>query len=65
MVLQLCCDSARQEVLHKELEDIYAKRDQNPQLVQRLVKKILETVTKIANWIDTYKGTFAITWALD
>ncbi len=63
-------DSAGQEVLHKELADIYDKRDKYPQRVQRLLKQsydqhIQETVPKLSDWLNTYKGTFAITWAPD
>jgi hypothetical protein len=46
--------SARREVLHKELEDIYNQKHQYPQMV-----------TKIANWLDRYKGTFVITSSPD
>jgi hypothetical protein len=63
-------ESARREVLHIELADIYDKKHQYPVRVQRLLRgsyeqHIQETVTKIADWLDCYKGTFAITWSPD
>jgi hypothetical protein len=61
-------DRARREVLHKELEAIYDRRHQYPQRVQRLLRQsydihIQETCTKLADWLEAYKGTFAITWS--
>jgi hypothetical protein len=64
-------DSAtRREVLHKELEDLYARKHEYPLRVQRLFHgwykiHIQETVTKIEDWLDAYKGTFAVTWSPD
>jgi exonuclease III len=63
-------DSARREVLHKELEEIYIRKHQYPLRVQRLLRAsyeihIQETVTKLADWLDVYKGTFAVTWSPD
>jgi hypothetical protein len=63
-------DMAMRGVLHHELEEIYARQHQYPQRVQRLLRTshkihIQETVTKIADWLDAYKGTFAVTWAPD
>jgi hypothetical protein len=63
-------ERARREVLHIELEEIYNRKQQYPVRVQRLLKAsydihIQETVTKIADWLDAYKGTFAVTWAPD
>jgi hypothetical protein len=63
-------NSARREVLHKELEAIYIRKHQYPVRVQSLLRglykiHITETVTKIANWLDAYKGTFAVTWSPD
>jgi hypothetical protein len=61
-------DRSRREVLHKELEAIYDRRQQYPQRVQRLLRPsyeihIQETCTKLADWLEAYKGTFAITWS--
>jgi hypothetical protein len=63
-------DLARREVLHKELEDLYARKNEYPLRVQRLLRgsydiHIQETATKIADWLDAYKGTFAVTWSPD
>jgi hypothetical protein len=63
-------DNARREVLHTELADIYGRKHQYPLRVQRLLREsyeihIQETVTKLADWLDAYKGTFAITWSPD
>jgi hypothetical protein len=64
-------DRARPEVLHKELEEIYNRKHQYPVRVQQLLRSsyvihIQDTVTKIADWLDAYKGTFAaVTWAPD
>jgi hypothetical protein len=63
-------DSARREVLHKELEDLYNRKNEYPARVQRLLRDsyevhIQETVTKIADWLDAYKGTFNVTWSPD
>ena len=63
-------DSARWEVLHKELEDLYLRKHEYPERVQRLLREsyeihIQEMVTKIADWLDTYKGTFIVTWSPD
>jgi hypothetical protein len=63
-------DSARREVLHKELEELYDRKQEYPLRLQRLLHgsyeiHIQETVTKIADWLDAYKGTFAVTWAPD
>jgi hypothetical protein len=63
-------NSAQREVLHHELEEIYSHKHQYPQQVQRLLRETYkahtqETVTKIADWLEAYKGTFAITWAPD
>jgi hypothetical protein len=63
-------DSAKWEVLHKELENIYNWKHEYPARVQWLLwdsyeAHIQETVTKIANWLDAYKGTFIATWSLD
>jgi hypothetical protein len=61
---------SQREVLHKELEDLYLRKDEYPARVQRLLQgsyelHIQESVTKLANWLDAYKGTFAVTWAPD
>jgi hypothetical protein len=61
-------DSASQAVLHKELEAIYVQKHEYPHKVQQLLrtsykKHTEENVTKIANWLDAYKGTFAVTWS--
>ena len=63
-------DNARQEVLHHELAEIYHRKHEYPIRVQRLLRSsyethITETVTKIVDWLDTYKGTFAVTWSPD
>ncbi len=63
-------ESAKRELLHKELEAIYDRKHQYPRRVQRLLRgsyeiHIQETVTKLADWLDAYKGTFAVTWAPD
>ncbi len=63
-------DTARREVIHHKLEEIYLKKQQYPIKVQRLLRAsyeihIQETVRKLSDWLDTYKGTFAITWAPD
>ncbi len=63
-------DSARREVLHKELEELYNRKDEYSLRVQRLLRTsyeihIQETVTKIADWLDAYKGTFSLTWNPD
>ncbi len=63
-------DQARREVLHSELKDIYTRKHEYPLRVQRLLRTsyeshVTESVTKIADWLDAYKGTFAITWAPD
>jgi hypothetical protein len=63
-------DSARREVLHKELEYFYNRKEEYPVRVQRLLRTsyeihIQETVTKIADWLDAYKGTFNVTWSPD
>jgi hypothetical protein len=63
-------DRSRREVLHKELEDLYLRKDEYPARVQRLLRDsyeihIQESVTKLADWLDAYKGTFAVTWAPD
>jgi hypothetical protein len=61
---------ARHGVLHHELEEIYSRREQYPDRVQRLLRAsyeihIQETVNEITDWLDAYKGTFAITWSPD
>jgi hypothetical protein len=61
-------DSARREVLHKELEELFDRKQEYPLRVQWLLRgsyeiHIQETVTKIADWLDAYKGTFAVTWS--
>jgi hypothetical protein len=63
-------ESAKRELLHNELEAIYDRKQQYPRRVQRLLRgsyeiHIQETVTKLADWLDAYKGTFAVTWAPD
>jgi hypothetical protein len=63
-------DRSRREVLHYELEEIYERKDQYPLRVQELLRAtykihIQETVTRIADWLDAYKGTFAVTWHPD
>jgi hypothetical protein len=63
-------DSARREVLHMELQEIYDQKHEYPQRIQRLLRAtyeihIQETVTKLADWLDAYKGTFAVTWSPD
>jgi hypothetical protein len=61
-------DSSWREVLHKELEDIYSQKHGYPLRVQRLLRgsydiHINESTTKIADWLDAFKGTFAVTWS--
>jgi hypothetical protein len=63
-------ESARREVLHYELAKIYNRKNEYPRRVQRLLRAsynvhIQETATKIAGWLDAYKGTFAVTWSPD
>jgi hypothetical protein len=63
-------DRLQQEVLHYELEEIYTRKHQYPERVQKLLRTsydlhIQETVTRIADWLDAYKGTFAVTWHPD
>jgi hypothetical protein len=64
-------DSARREVLHKEVEDLYNHKHEYPiRAVQRLLPDsyeahIQDMVTKIANWLEAYKGTFVVTWSPD
>jgi hypothetical protein len=64
-------DNARREVMHTELFQIYyRKHEYPPQQVQHLLRTtyeihIQETVTKITDWLDAYKGTFAVTWSPD
>jgi hypothetical protein len=47
------------------LEEIYLKKHQYPIRVQRLLRPSHALHNKIASWLDTYKGTFAIAWAPD
>jgi hypothetical protein len=62
-------ESARREVLHKELQELYLWKQDYPLRVQHLLHHgsyeihTQETVTKIADWLDAYKGTFAVTWS--
>jgi hypothetical protein len=63
-------DRSRREVLHYKLKEIYTRKHQYPECVQKLLRAsyklhIQETVTHIADWLDAYKGTFAITWHPD
>ena len=63
-------DSSRRKVLHKELQEIYDQKNEYPQRVQRLLRAsyeihIQETVRKLTDWLDAYKGTFAVTWSPD
>jgi hypothetical protein len=64
-------DRSQREVLHYELAEIYARKHEYPQQVQRLLRASYEvhiqeeTATKLANWLEAYKGTFAITWSPD
>jgi exonuclease III len=63
-------DISRREVLHYELAEIYGRKNEYPLRVQRLLRAsyevhIQETVTKLADWLEAYKGTFAITWSPD
>ncbi len=63
-------DRCRREVLHHELATIYGRKQQYPQRVQLLLREsyevhIQETVTKLADWLECYKGTFAMTWSPD
>jgi hypothetical protein len=58
------------KVLHYELEEIYNHKDEYPQRVQNLLQAsykihMQETVTKLADWLEAYKGTFAIAWSPD
>jgi hypothetical protein len=60
----------QREVLHHKLAEIYGRKNEYPERVQRLLRTLYEehtqeTVTKIANWLEAYKGTFAITWSPD
>jgi hypothetical protein len=50
-------------VLHHELAEIYGRQHEYPARVQRF--HIQETVTKLSDWLECYKGTFAITWSPD
>ncbi len=64
------CNSTRREILHKKLEEIYNRKHQYLIRVQSLLRPshaihIQKTVTKIADWVDTYNGTFAVMRALD
>jgi hypothetical protein len=63
-------DNAPREVLHKELEYFYDRKDNYPVPAQRLLRDsyeihTTETVTKIADWLVAYKGTFNVTWSPD
>ncbi len=63
-------DSSRRKVLHKELQEIYDQKNEYPQQVQRFLRAsyeihIQETVRKLTDWLDAYKGTFAVTWSPD
>jgi hypothetical protein len=63
-------NNARQEVLHTELADLYNRKHKYPLQVQRLLRAsyevhITEMVTKMTDWLGTYKGTFAVTWSPD
>jgi hypothetical protein len=64
-------DLARREVIHHELAEIYARKHQYPiRVVQQLIRQsyaihVQETVTQLGNWLNTYKGTFSVTWAPD
>jgi hypothetical protein len=56
--------------LHKELDALYSWKEEYPVRVQQLLHGsyellIQESVTKIANWLDEYKGTFAVMWSPD
>ena len=61
---------ARRDILHKELAHIYQRKHEYPVRVQSLLREsyerhTTETVTKIADWLDAYKGTFDVTWSPD
>ncbi len=61
-------ESSRREVMHYALTEIYNKKQEYPQRVQQLLRAsydihIQETATKIADWLDVYKGTFAVMWS--
>jgi hypothetical protein len=63
-------DRAQRELLHKELEDLYTGKHEYPIQFQTLLWEsyeihITETVTKIADWLDAYKGAFIVTWSPD
>jgi hypothetical protein len=63
-------DGARREVLHHELASIYARKHEYPARVQRLLRAsyeihITETASKLADWLDAYQTTFAMTWSPD
>jgi hypothetical protein len=63
-------ERARREVLHYKLAEIYNRKNKYPRRVQQLLcasynAHIQETATKIADWLDAYKGTFAVTWSPD
>ena len=63
-------EAARRSVIHHDLAEIYGRQQQYPQRVQKLLRRdynthILESITKLEDWVDAYKGTFAITWAPD
>ncbi len=58
-------ESARREVLHKELEELYERKYEYPLRAQRLLRgsykiHIQESVTKIADWMYACQGTFAL-----
>jgi hypothetical protein len=63
-------DQSRRKVLHYKLAEIYDRKNEYPIQVQRRLREsyavhIQETATKLADWLEAYKGTFAITWSPD
>ena len=51
-------------------QNIYGRKELYPQRIQLLLREsyevhIQETVTKLADWLECYKGTFAMTWSPD
>jgi hypothetical protein len=61
---------ARCNILHHELADLYNRKSNNSVRVQQLLHDSYEThiqemITKLANWLDTYRGTFNVTWSSD
>jgi hypothetical protein len=59
-------DQARPKVSQNEIEVLYSERDLYPLRVQKLLRPSFEThcherVTKLQDWIDSYRVTFRVT----